>query len=87
MSLKFIGVGLCEWLFVFRTPEDWSKKRESAEVDTADISDFVSAARIVSCINRHILADDKARQGNWHHRAVQHSVAESGSFVFRERPR
>jgi len=68
--------------FAFRTPENRAEKGEAAEVDAADVADFVKPSRIVRRINRHILADDKARQRNRHQCAVQHSVAKAGGSVF-----
>lgn len=72
---------------VFWPPENRAEKGEAAEIDAADVADFVKSSRIVRRINRHIPADDEARQRNRHQCAVQHSVAKSGGSVFWKSPR
>jgi len=72
---------------MFWPPEDRAEKCEAAEIDAANVADLVKSSRIVRRINRHVPADDEARQRNRHERAVQHSVAEPGGLIFWKRPR
>jgi len=67
-------------------PEQRAKKTQTAEIDAADIADFVRAPRIIRRKNFHILTEEQARQRERHQRPVQHAVAKTKGCVFWKGP-
>ena len=53
------------------TPEEGAEEEQAADIDPADVADFIDSAHIVVIVDGDILADHQARQGKRHHGAVQ----------------
>lgn len=70
----------------FGTPEQRPEKGQAADVDAADIADFVRAPGIVRRKNIHVLAEKQTWQRQRHQRTVQHAVTKAKGFIFGKRP-
>lgn len=67
---------------VFWPPEERAKKGEAAQVDAANVAEFVISACIVFGVNFHVLAHQQTWQCHWHKRTVQNSVLEADARIF-----
>jgi hypothetical protein len=71
--------------FFWPFPKYRTKEKESAGIDSGDITELVTSAGVVFIVNFHVLAHQETRQGHWHERAMQDSVLEANAGIFRKK--